>query len=389
MESSGHYWIPLASHLARRGVPVSVVNPLAGEVLCEESAGPDQVGPGRRPEPRRAGDARSAADPRPARRARAAPGGALRDDPRGRAGEGVPAAVPAGGARLPRAAASCSTIPPAGPPGRCSGSRPRRAPRRRRRAPRSPTPTWAPVGGVWDQARAERLQAAAADTIAVPELDAEVAFEVGLLLDQFDLLERQIQAADARVAGLLDGEHGAPAADDPGRGSRDRARCCSRRSATSAGSPTSTSCSPMPGSIPPSAARAPRAPGPRPAGTCPRPATATSGRRPTGWPWWASSHNPVIAAHYARKRAAGKSPMNALGHCMRKALSLVWGVWRNGPDFDPNWAARADAVLLRVVRGHAAGRSRGQGGAPAAERGRTTLTPASTARSPEWRRRRT
>jgi len=48
-------------------------------------------------------------------------------------------------------------------------------------------------------------------------------------------------------------------------------------------------------------------------------------------------HNPVIAAHYARKRAAGKSKMNALGHCMRKALSLVWGVWRNGQDFDPKW----------------------------------------------------
>ena len=29
--------------------------------------------------------------------------------------------------------------------------------------------------------------------------------------------------------------------------------------------------------------------------------------------------------------------MNAIGHCMAKALSLVWGVWRNGIDFDPNW----------------------------------------------------
>jgi transposase len=48
-------------------------------------------------------------------------------------------------------------------------------------------------------------------------------------------------------------------------------------------------------------------------------------------------HNPVIAAHYARKRAAGKSKMNALGHCMHKALSIVWGVWRNGADFDPKW----------------------------------------------------
>ena len=52
-------------------------------------------------------------------------------------------------------------------------------------------------------------------------------------------------------------------------------------------------------------------------------------------------HNPVIAAHYARKRAAGKSKMNALGHCMRKALSIVWGVWRNGQDFDPDWGVGA------------------------------------------------
>jgi transposase len=52
-------------------------------------------------------------------------------------------------------------------------------------------------------------------------------------------------------------------------------------------------------------------------------------------------HNPVIRAHYERKRAAGKSKMNALGHCMRKALSLVWGVWRNGQDFDPDWGVGA------------------------------------------------
>ena len=51
-------------------------------------------------------------------------------------------------------------------------------------------------------------------------------------------------------------------------------------------------------------------------------------------------HNPIIATHYARKRAAGKSEMNALGQCMRKALSIVWGVWRDGQDFDPAWGAR-------------------------------------------------
>jgi hypothetical protein len=32
--------------------------------------------------------------------------------------------------------------------------------------------------------------------------------------------------------------------------------------------------------------------------------------------------------------------MNAVGHCMRKALSIVWGVWRNGQDFDPAWPTR-------------------------------------------------
>jgi hypothetical protein len=47
----------------------------------------------------------------------------------------------------------------------------------------------------------------------------------------------------------------------------------------------------------------------------------------------------VIAEHYARKRAAGKSKMNALGHCMAKALALVWGVWRGGRDFDPAYRA--------------------------------------------------
>jgi hypothetical protein len=43
----------------------------------------------------------------------------------------------------------------------------------------------------------------------------------------------------------------------------------------------------------------------------------------------------AIAAHHARNRAAGKSKMDALGHCMPKALSLLWDVWRNSQNFDP------------------------------------------------------
>ena len=35
MESSGHYWLPLASHLRRRGVPVAVVNPLAAKYFAK------------------------------------------------------------------------------------------------------------------------------------------------------------------------------------------------------------------------------------------------------------------------------------------------------------------------------------------------------------------
>ena len=46
-------------------------------------------------------------------------------------------------------------------------------------------------------------------------------------------------------------------------------------------------------------------------------------------------HNPTITAHYLRKRAQGKSKMNALGHCMKKSLAVVWGSWRGGHDFQP------------------------------------------------------
>jgi transposase len=54
-------------------------------------------------------------------------------------------------------------------------------------------------------------------------------------------------------------------------------------------------------------------------------------------------HNPILRAHYARKRAAGKSAMNSLGHCMSKALAIVWGVWRGGKDFDPAHASAGSA----------------------------------------------
>jgi hypothetical protein len=53
--------------------------------------------------------------------------------------------------------------------------------------------------------------------------------------------------------------------------------------------------------------------------------------------------NSIMRAKLARKRAAGKSAMNSLGHCMSKALAIVWSVWRGGKDFDPAHASAGSA----------------------------------------------
>jgi hypothetical protein len=37
--------------------------------------------------------------------------------------------------------------------------------------------------------------------------------------------------------------------------------------------------------------------------------------------------------------------MHALGDRIRKSLSLGWGIWRNGQEFDPNWGPRLDKTL--------------------------------------------
>ena len=39
MESSGHYWMPLASHLRRQEIPVAVVNPLAAKYFARSRLG--------------------------------------------------------------------------------------------------------------------------------------------------------------------------------------------------------------------------------------------------------------------------------------------------------------------------------------------------------------
>jgi transposase len=339
MESSGHYWMALASHLRRRGVPVAVVNPLAAKYFARSRLARTKSDPA---------DARSLAEM------------AMRDTP--------PARDPLAGAELRQAARFAMTLvaeqarvcqrlirlvelgfPELGelfddPTCRTAREVLRIAPTARI-ATRRRTSTLANANAGTGHrrlgtARAERLQAAAADSIAVPELEAEVGFEVGLLLDQYDLLERQIEAADARVAELLDGETAGRLRTIPGVGPAIAATMLAEigdigrftdfdQLLAFAGVHPAERSSGRKGSNPETAWHMSKAGNSHLRAAAYRMAVV------------GVQHNPVIKAHYERKRAAGKSKMNALGHCMRKALSLVWGVWRNGQDFDPNWRAEA------------------------------------------------
>jgi transposase len=334
MESSGHYWMPIASHLRRRDIPVAVVNPLAAKYFAKSRLARTKSDPA---------DARSLAEM------------AMRDTP--------PARDPLTGAELRQAARFAMTLvteqarvcqrlirlvelgfPELGelfddPTCRTAREVLRVAPTAqaamRRRTSTLANANAGPGHRRLGQAKAERLQAAAADSIAVPELDVEVAFEVGLLLDQFDLLERQIEAADARVAELLDGETARRLQTIPGVGPSIVATVLAEigdigrfsdfdQLLAYAGVHPAERSSGRKGSNPETAWHMSKAGNSHLRAAAYRMAVV------------GVQHNPVIAAHYARKRAAGKSKMNALGHCMRKALSLVWGVWRNGQDFDPN-----------------------------------------------------
>jgi transposase len=339
MESSGHYWMPLASHLCRRDIPVAVVNPLAAKYFARSRLARTKSDPA---------DARSLAEM------------AMRDAP--------PARDPLEGVELRQAARFAMTLvteqakvcqrlvrlvelgfPELGelfddPVCRTAREVLRIAPTARA-ATRRRTSTLADANGGpghrrLGMARAERLQTAATDSIAVPELDAEVAFEVGLLLDQYDLLERQIEDADRRVAGLLDGETARRLQTIPGVGPSIAATLLAEigdigrfddfdQLLAFAGVHPAERSSGTKGADPETSWHMSKAGNAHLRAAAYRMAVV------------GIQHNPIIGAHYARKRAAGKSKMNAIGHCMRKALSIVWGVWRNGTDFDPDWGAKA------------------------------------------------
>ena len=337
MESSGHYWMPLAAHLQGRGIPVAVVNPLGAKYFAKSRLG------------------RSKSDPADARSLALM---AMRDRPAARdplVGVELRQAARFAMSLVREQARVCQRLirlvelgfPELGgafDDPTCRTARevlrvaPTAAAARRRRTSTIADANKGPGRRRLGLSKAATIKAAAADSIAVPELDEEMAFEVGLLLDQYDLLERQIDEADTRVASLLDGELARRLRTIPGVG----AATCAALIAEIGDIDRFDDVDQLLAY----------------AGV--HPAERSSGRKgadpETSWHMSkvGNAHlrlaayrmavigigqNPVIAAHYARKRAAGKSKMNAVGHCMGKALSLVWGVWRNGTDWDPDWGS--------------------------------------------------
>ncbi len=338
MESSGHYWMGLASHLRSGPVPVTVVNPLGAKYFAKSRLSRTKSDPA---------DARCLAIM--AQHDHTEPHDPL---------EGVELRQAARFAMtlVTEQARICQRLfrlvelgfPELGElfdDPACRTARevlrvaPTAAVARRRRTSTLAEANAGPGHRRLGEARAERLKQAAATSIAVAELDAEVAFEVGLLLDEYDLYEAQIERAEAHLASLLDGELARRLQTIPGVGPAIAAVLIAEigdiwrfddadQLTAYAGVHPAERSSGRKGADPETSWHMSKAGNAHLRAAAYRMAVV------------GVQHNPVIKAHYERKRAAGKSKMNALGHCMSKALNLVWGVWRNGADWDPDWGSR-------------------------------------------------
>ncbi len=61
--------------------------------------------------------------------------------------------------------------------------------------------------------------------------------------------------------------------------------------------------------------------------------------------WVAIRHNPHVKDLYARLRARGRRGDVALGHCMRKLVHQVFGIWTSGRAYDPDYRKADDPAL--------------------------------------------
>ena len=331
LESSGHYHLNLAAALQRRGIPVAIVNPLESKYFGKRRLQRTKSDPA---------DARTLAtlamvDEPQVRDVLA--GAELREaarfamhlvDELGRVDQRICRLVEIGFPELERAyddptcvsaLAVLRTAPTAAAAARKRSATLAQASR--------------PGGGRRiGPKKAEQISALAKDTIAAPELADQIGFQMRLLIAQHDLLESQIAEAEAHLATLMDGELVRRLRTSPGAGPAIVATLVAEIGDIARFSEFDKLVAYI---------------GVHPA----EKSSGEKGRNPeTSWRMSKAGnaylrtalyrmaivgiqHNPVIRAHYARKRAQGKSKMNAVGHCMKKALAIVWGVWRSGTDF--------------------------------------------------------
>jgi len=181
--------------------------------------------------------------------------------------------------------------------------------------------------------KAEQIAALAKETIAPPELAEQIGFEMELLIAQHDLLERQIEAAEARVASLLDGELARRLQTIPGVGPAICATLIAEIGDIHRFSDFDKLVAYV--GVHPAEKSSGQKGGPETSWQMAKTGNAYLRAALYRMSIVGITHNPTIKAHYLRKRAQGKSKMNAVGHCMKKSLAIVWGIWHGDHDFQP------------------------------------------------------
>ncbi|HET8570253.1 MAG TPA: IS110 family transposase [Candidatus Limnocylindria bacterium] len=333
MESSGHYWLPLASHLRRQGVPVALVNPLEAKYFAKSRL------------------QRSKSDPADARTLAAL---GMRDRPTPRevlAGAELREASRFAMKLVEQQAEICQRIRrlidlgfpelqdeyddptctsalallAAAPTARDVARKQVKtlAAARTRRGGR-------PVGEV----RATRLHEAAKTSVAPLELADQISFQMRILLDEYSMLEGHIALAEKRLASLLDSDLSRRLRTIPGVGPAIAATLIAEIGDIFRFSDVDQLLA-YAGVHPKEQSSGKKGASPETSWTMAKTGNAHLRTAAYRMAVVGLQHNPLIRDHYARKRAQGKSKMNALGHCMGKALAIVWGVWRSGRDFDP------------------------------------------------------
>ena len=335
MESSGHYWWNLASHLRRHGYEVAVVNPLEAKYFAKRRL------------------QRSKSDPADARTLAAL---GMHDQPR--------TSDPLVGAELKEAARfamrlvraqaeACQRIQRLVDVGfpelrevwddpTCVSALAvlRKAPTAKAVA-RLRLETVAQLKRPGDGARAigpakaAQLKQLATESVAAPELEAQVAFEMQLLISQYDLYEEQIATAEKRVYSLLDGDTARRLMSIPGVGPATAGTLMAEIGDIWRFDDVDQLLA-YAGVHPKEQSSGKKGANPETSWTMAKTGNAYLRAAAFRMAIVGIQHNPIIRDHYARKRGAGKSAMNAVGHCMSKSLSLVWGVWRSGVDWDPS-----------------------------------------------------